>query len=250
MTEPIPVAGGDVFEFIGQSRLAVLLVSLHPVHAFNSGLARELVAVDASIALGTTDLADVITAGGPALRYLHQGLRHCGAPSAFGVLPGYYLFRSGAVAAWSPGLPTLGDALAIARGAMLGAVWSGISHDHDWTFITQALRAVADQAAGHRVAAAFRYVIEHPPEERRWSTETDPAPVDDVYWAYQMLGVLPTATDREVYEAWRRKRRECHPDLVAGDADEFERRSRASREINRARDIVVEYRSGGARKAS
>jgi len=247
VTEPIPVAGGKVFEFIGQSRLAVLLVSLHPVHEFNKGLASELSAIEDTIVLGTTDLADLITSASPALRYLHQGLRQCGAPSAFGVLPGYYLFRSGGMAAWNPGLPTLGDAIAIARGAMLGAAWSGVSHD--WTFLTQALRAVAEQAAGHRVAAAFRYAIEHP-DERQWSAETDPAPVDDVYWAYQMLGVMPTATDREVYEAWRRKRREYHPDLAADNAEEFERRSRASQQINRARDIVVEYRSGGARKAS
>ena len=78
----------------------------------------------------------------------------------------------------------------------------------------------------------------------------DYLPVDDVFWAYQTLGVLPTATDREIHEAWRRKRRETHPDHAAGDAAEFERRSRLSRDLNRARDIIAAYRSGGARRAS
>jgi hypothetical protein len=248
VTEPLPLAAADLFEFIRGSRLAVLLVSLHPVHTFNSALAKELVADHDSIALATMDLGNLLASGGSALRFLHQGLRRCGAPSGFGVLPGYYLFRSGALVAWDAGLPTFADATAIARSALLGAVWSGVSRDP--SFVSQALRFAADHAAGQRVAAAFRYVLDNLTDDRQGASEPDAAPVDDVYWAYQMLGVLPTATDREVHEAWRRKRREAHPDHAVGDAAEFERRSRASRDINRARDIVAQYRSGGGRKVS
>ena len=248
MAEPISVAAADLFEFVRQSRLAVLLVSLHPLHAFNSALAKELLADHESIALGTIDISKLLTSGGPALRFLHQGLRRCGAPAAFGVLPGYYLFRAGALVAWDAGLPTFADATAIARSAMLGAVWSGVSRDV--SFVSQALRFAADHAAGQRVAAAFRYVIDNPAADSRSASEPDATPVDDVFWAYQTLGVLPTATDREVHEAWRRKRREDHPDHAVGDAAEFERRSRISRDLNRARDIIIAYRSGGARRAS
>jgi hypothetical protein len=248
VAEPIPVAAADLFEFVRDSRLAVLLVSLHKVHTFNSTLAKQLVADHDSISLGTIDLGHLLTSGGPALRYLHQGLRRCGAPSAFGVLPGYYLFRSGLLIAWDAGLPTFADATAIARSAVLGAVWSGVSRDI--SFVSQALRFAGEHAAGQRVAAAFRYVIENPAADRQAAGDPQVAPADDVYWAYQMLGVVPTATDREVHDAWRRRRREAHPDHAVGDAAEFERRSRASRDINRARDIIAEYRSGGARKAS
>jgi hypothetical protein len=248
VTEPISVAAADLFEFIRGSRLAVLLVSLHSSHTFNSALAKQLVEDHDTIALGTIDLGSLLTSGGPALRYLHQGLRRCRAPSLFGVLPGYYLFRSGALVAWDAGLPTVADATAIARSALLGAVWSGVSRDV--SFVQQALRLAADHAAGQRVAAAFRYVIESPAADRQTSSGPDAAPADDVYWAYQTLGVLPTATDREIHEAWRRKRRDDHPDHAVGDAAEFERRSRASRDINRARDIIAQYRSGGARRAS
>jgi hypothetical protein len=248
VTEPIPVAAADFFEFIRETRLAVTLVSVHTVHTFNSALARELAADHESIALGTIALTDLLASGGPALRFLHQGLRRCGAPTAFGVLPGYYLFRSGQLVAWDAGLPTFADVTAIARSAILGAVWSGVSGDV--SFVSHALRIAADQAAGQRVAAVFRYVIENPTAERQPAGEPGPPPVDDVYWAYQVLGVLPTASDREVYEAWRRRRRDAHPDHAVGDATEFERRSRISRDINRARDIIVDYRSGGARRAS
>jgi hypothetical protein len=248
VTEPIPLAASDLFEFVRRSRLAVVLVSLHPLHAFNRSLAKELLADHDSIALGTIDIASLLTSGGPTLRFLHQGLRRCGAPAMFGVLPGYYLFRSGALVAWDAGLPTFSDASAIARSALLGAVWSGVSRDV--AFVSHALRFAADHAAGQRVAAAFRYVIDNPAAENQAASEPAAPPIDDVFWAYSMLGVLPTATDREIHEAWRRKRREAHPDHAGDDAAEFERRSRISRDINRARDIIVAYRSGGARRAS
>ena len=248
MTEPTSFAAADLFEFVRQSPLAVVFVSLHRLHTFNSTLAKELIADHDEIALGTIDIGNLLTSGGPALRFLHQGLRRCGAPAAFGVLPGYYLFRSGALLAWDAGLPTFADATAIARSAVLGAVWSGVSHDI--SFVTYALRFAADHAAGQRVAATFRYVIDNPAADARASSEPSAAPVDEVFWAYQTLGVLPTASDREVHEAWRRKRREAHPDHAVGDAAEFERRSRISRDLNRARDIIAAYRSGGARRAS
>jgi curved DNA-binding protein CbpA len=60
--------------------------------------------------------------------------------------------------------------------------------------------------------------------------------------------VLPTATDREIHEAWRKRRKQNHPDHAAQDPAEFARRSRFSAEINRARDIIENHRSGGARR--
>jgi DnaJ-domain-containing protein 1 len=248
VTEPTTIAAAGFFEFIRGNRLAVILVSIHPIHTFNTALATELAADPGDVALGTIELADLITSGGPALRYLHEGLHRCGAPTTFGVLPGYYLFRSGALIGWETGLPTIADGMAIAKSALLGAVWSTVIRDT--SFLTSALRFASDQAAGQRVAAVYRYAINNPATDRDDTGQPSRAPVDDVYWAYQVLGVLPTASDREVYEAWRRKRREAHPDLAAGDTTEFERRSRISQDINRARDIIVNYRSGGTRKAS
>jgi curved DNA-binding protein CbpA len=70
-----------------------------------------------------------------------------------------------------------------------------------------------------------------------------PPPIDEVRWAYDLLAVAPSASDREVHQAWRRRRIEMHPDAVAGDPAEFDRRSRISADINRARDIIVDHRS-------
>jgi DnaJ domain len=248
MTEPITVGAAHVFEFIGSSDLAVLLVSVHPIHAFSRPLAQRLTAAHAGIGLGTLDMSDLILTGSPALRFLHQGLRSCDAPSAFGVVPGYFFFRSGEMLGWDSGLPTLADVDAILRSAALGAVVSGLTRDV--TFVAQALHLATDHVAAQRVAARFLSAASSERAHSRPHAEAHAAPVDDVYWAYQVLGILPNATDREVHAAWRRRRMETHPDHAAANPGEFERRSRISCDINRARDIIESHRSGRAHGAA
>jgi len=163
-------------------------------------------------------------------------------------MPGYCLFRGGEMLAWDAGLPAFADVAAIARSALLGIIWSGVTHDV--AFVGQALHQATEQVAAQRVAMLFRHAVANGDANRRASGQSSPPHVDDLYWAYQMLGVLPTATDHEVHESWRRRRAETHPDHAGQDPAEFERRSRISAEINHARDIILSYRSGGTRRAS
>jgi hypothetical protein len=246
VTAPLSVDATKVYEFIGQSDLAVLLVSVHPWHTFNAALPELLASDDDDVACGTVDLTALVASGGSVLRFLHQGLRRCGAPSVFGVLPGYYFFQKREMVAWDAGLPAIPDVEALARSALLGAIWSGVNHD--MSFMGQALHLAADHAAAERLAAVFRAAIaaararrDAPGDAPR---DSGPRPVDDLYWAYHTLGVLPTATDRDVHDAWRRKRMEVHPDHAGSDPAEFARRSRLSQELNRARDIIVNHRRG------
>ncbi len=248
MSEPIRIDGAHLFEFIGDAELAVVLVSGHRWQQFSRALGQELRQEDPDVALGTIDLTDLVIAGGPALRFLHQGLYRCGAPSAFGVLPGYYLFRRGRMLAWDAGLPGFADVGAIARSALVGAIWSSVTRDA--AFVGHALHVAAEKAAAQGTAVRFRLAIaeESAPREAR---DHDPAPPrEDVYWAYQVLGVAPMATDRDVHDAWRRRQKEHHPDHAAQDPVEFARRTRLSAEINRARDVIFEHRGRGARRAA
>jgi hypothetical protein len=247
VTDPTPLDAAHVFEFIRDAPLAVIFVSVHPRHTFSRTLGRQLAAEHEGLAIASIDLGRLLLSGPSVLRFLHQGLRACGAPTAFGVLPGYYLFRRGAMLAWDAGLPGFGDATALARSALLGAIWSGVSSDA--AFFRQALEIAADQIAADRIAALFRDAIASGPRYRA-ASDVDPQPEDELFWAYQMLGVMPTASDREVHEAWRRRRMETHPDHAGGDPAEFERRSRISRDINRARDIIVKHRYPGTRGAT
>jgi DnaJ-domain-containing protein 1 len=248
VTDTTPIDAARFFEFIRSSELAVVFVSVHPLHRFNRVLAQQLATEHKEIAFGTVDLGALLGSGPSVLRFLHQGLRTCRAPSSFGVLPGYHLFRGGEMLAWDAGLPGFHDVTALARSALLGAVWSGVSSD--LTFIQQALHLAADQTAAERISLLFRQAIAGARARREAPRQTEAPPVDELYWAYEILGVLPTATDREVHEAWRRRRAESHPDHVVNDPVEFERRSRVSRDINCARDIIVNHRYPGTRGAT
>jgi hypothetical protein len=243
--QPRRIDAGRFFEFIRSSELAVVFVSAHRVHTFNRDLSRRLVSEHQGLKTGTLRLAALLRSSPSVLRFLHQGLRSCGAPSRFGVLPGYYLFRRGEMLAWDSGLPVFDDVLALARSALLGVVWSGFSSDA--AFIRQAVHTAADQVAAQRITLLFRQAIAGAESRRRAPRDADPPPADELFWAYQVLGVVPTATDREVHSAWRRRRAEAHPDHAVGDPIEFERRSRVSRDINRARDIIDEHRHPGRR---
>lgn len=246
MTEPLAVNAEKFFEFMAGPGLKVIFVSVHPVHTFNRALGRQLAAEHTPIALGTVDLRDLIASGGPAVRFLHEGLRACGAPSGLGVLPGYCLFRGREMLAWDPGVPTFADVQAIGRSALVGAIFSGVTRDV--AFVHQAIQLAVEQIAAQRVAARFRYAAASPTASRQADPHSPP-PVADLEWAYATLGVARTATDREVHEAWRRRRVENHPDR-AQDAADFARRSRVSVDINRARDVILEHRSGEARRTA
>ena len=251
MTEPTPLEPAQFFEFIRESEIAVVFVSAHRLHRMNRPLLEALESEHTGLVAGTVDLSALLTSNSSILRFLHQGLRHVNAPSQFGVLPGYHLFVQGEMVLWDAGLPGLGDVTALARSALLGAVWSGVSSD--LTFISQALYLAADQVAAERLVLLFRQAIASA-RAREQARETrqspDTGPVDELFWAYQVLGVLPTATDRDVHDAWRRKRAENHPDHAGGDPAEFERRSRISRDINHARDVIVNHRYPGTRGAT
>jgi hypothetical protein len=248
VSDPVTIGASQLFEFLGGEGLKVVLISVHPLHTFNRTISRHLEVTGETVSAATISLVDLVTDGGAALRYLHQGMRACGAPASLGVLPGYCLFRKGEMIAWDAGLPAFGDVEAILRGAALGVAVSGLTHDLG--AIGKALHAAADSAAGARVAARFHHVASQPSEGPRERPRETAAFSEDVYWAYHMLGVLPTATDREVHDAWRRRRMEHHPDRASHDRAEFDRLSRLSADINRARDVIVAYRSGGASRVA
>jgi hypothetical protein len=238
MSDPTPVDPAGFFDFLEGPGLAVVFLSAHPLHQFNRALGRHLREEHAGIALGTVDLRDLFLSGSPAVRFLHERLRGWGGPGAFGVLPGYWLFRGTDLLAWQAGLPAFEDIQAIARSALLGAVWSGLTRN--LAFVGQAVQLAAEELAAQRVASAFRYAATAPPGRPAGGR---PPAEEDLAWACQVLGVSPGATEREIHEAWRRRRTEAHPDHAAQDPAEFDRRSRLSAEINRARDVLTATRA-------
>jgi hypothetical protein len=241
VTEPETVDAAHFFDFIGTPGLKVILLSVHPAHNFSQSLHRQLTGEHATMTFGTVGLTDLIVSGGPAIPFLSRGFRECGPSWAFGILPGYCLFRGADMLAWDAGLPLAADASGILRGTLLGVIWSAITNDVN--FATQACHFAADHIAAQRVVLKFRQAAADPGPRKSTTAPSGAPPIDDLRWAYQLLRVPPTATDLEVHKAWRRLRIENHPDHAGSDRAEFERRSRVSADINRARDIIVSRRS-------
>ena len=241
MTEPIAVDAGQLFEFVDRPGLAVLLVSVHPRHTFSTNLSQQLASEHQDIALGTISLTDLVTGGGAALPYLQQQFRASDI-SEWGVLPGYCLFRGAELLSWDAGLPAAADLTSIGQSALLGVLFSTFTSDV--LFIVRAVHLAVEQVAAPRIALKFREAAADT-GRRRATAASPPPPIDEVRWAYDLLGVTPAASNREVHDAWRRKRVEMHPDTSAGDAAEFARRSRLSADIYRARDIITSHRARG-----
>jgi hypothetical protein len=250
MGQPVPIDPARFFEFVGSAPVVVVFVSIHPLHAVNPALSGHLAGDgDDEVRFGTVPLAELMLASAGALPYLHQRLRACGAPSFFGVTPGYWLFHGGEMIAWQSGLPAAGDLKAIARSGLLGVIWSGLSRNI--SFLGEAFQLAASEAAAQRVAGVFRQAVaDHRAGRRAPFAEDAAGSPDEILRAYRMLGLRPDASDAEVNEAWRKRRMETHPDRAGEDPAEFERRNRMSAEINLARDVILNQRARPGRRAT
>ncbi len=62
---------------------------------------------------------------------------------------------------------------------------------------------------------------------------------NDIAQAYELLGVTPDVSDKEMRSAWRKLVRSYHPDLARTDPEEASRRMG---EINAAYDAVAHHR--------
>jgi preprotein translocase subunit Sec63 len=63
---------------------------------------------------------------------------------------------------------------------------------------------------------------------------------------YRVLGLTEDATDAEIDLAWRRQISRCHPDRVAGAAEDLRRQAEErTRELNRAYDRIQALRKRG-----
>jgi DnaJ domain len=250
MSGPVEISAAQFFDFITAPELALVFVSLHPVHPPNRALGRRLCEVQGDeVSFGAVSMIDLVRTASPVLPFLRRGLSSCGVSMARDVLPGYYLFRRGRMLAWDLGLPNRNDAVPIARGSLLGLI--AFAYCRDVAFLGTSLRIAVDEATAARLTAHFHRVVQ---EDCAQTSQTDASsvgrtsgPEDDLRLAYRTLGVSPHATDEEVEAAWRKLRIEFHPDRAAADPVEFKRRGRQAVHINWARDTILGHRAAARR---
>jgi hypothetical protein len=228
----------------------VVFLYVHALHPFNRALQRHFADAHGSrVQFAAVDFRELLMSGSPAIAALHAGLSDCGGPSKYGVLPGYWLFHKGHVLAWDAGLPSTADAKGIAQKSVLGAIWWAFTRNI--AYIGQAVHVAAEEAAAQRMATQFRDVMT---SDRKGESKAPPPrpanPLNELAWAYKTLGLLPSASDQEVNDAWRKLRAHYHPDRAAHDPAEFERRSRISVELNAAREIILKHRARQSKPAA
>jgi DnaJ-domain-containing protein 1 len=252
MREPIALEPERFFEFVSASDAAVVFVSVHRAHKFNAALCRHFTLENADEpACAEVDLADLIMFAQPILAFLQSAWPMQRANAYARVPAGYWLFRAGRVIAWHSGLPTGLDLRVLADGALLGALWSGVTQNP--AFLLRGVIYAAEDATAKQIAEHFHQSLtEQPATDAHGAPRGTRAPpaLDELQRAYVRLGVAPTASDVEIERAWRRLRIAVHPDLAAGDPVEFARRSRISAELNHARDIIREHRAHKRHRAS
>ncbi len=249
MGEPVDLDPTQFFEFVGSSGIVVVFLPFHAAHPFNHALCRHLRAPDGStIPIGRVSLIELVLGAAPAVVFLQHGLRACGVSRLFDVLPGYYLFADGRMLAWESGFPTTADLDVLMGASLLGAI--GYAFTRDLGFIAKALLLGAHEAVAVRMTSRFQRAATEPPATPRPPPPSGPSAASELLNAYRLLGVDPGASDREVNAAWRRRQAEVHPDRVATDPREFERRGRISMELNRARAIIRAHRAHRGRGES
>ena len=236
---------GSLLPFVDAPGLAVVHVCLTLGLPLNRALLPRLAILEEPVRVGQVDLLALVRSNGTALSALRHALRRLGARGRI-VLPGYYLFDDGRLLAFEGGLPTPGDARRIARGTLLGLLFSALQRRSS----LRGLDLSVDDAVAKRMATRFRRALRQRRTRRVGAAPQEPISLDPLTAAYALLGVAPTASDHAVRDAWRRKLVAVHPDRAARDAREVARRTRRAAELNRAYEIVTQHRLGDSKRQS
>lgn len=238
MTELRELDEHSFYEFVAQPGPGVLFAFVHPLQPLNAALPQHLPeAFDGlEVPMASLSLTELVIARSPVLALLQQATQDSPVARRFGVLPGYYLTCEGRVVAWQSGLPAGPERSLLLGGAIFGAVWH--VKTGQGALVARLLQSVFDEASAKRIAGSFARAFAHRGERESGTRSAPRATPDDLRWAYRLLGLTPSASERDVERAWRKKRAESHPDLAYGDPSELERRTRLSLELDRARELI------------
>lgn len=244
MSAPERLRPARLLEFVHRPGASVIHLWLGPTPRFNQALPRWLSATGVRARFARVGLFELLRKSPATAQHLFRALLVCDAPSRVGVLPGYYLFDQGELLTWESGLLHASEAKDLVRHALSGAMWTALTR----TFVLSGGRVEvsAEDVVARRIALTFlralsarRRVHEH----KTYASSPPPAGVGgELGWAYALLEVAPGASDREVKQAWRRRRVENHPDLFAHDPEERARRTHLSADLNRAWDVIRTHR--------
>ena len=241
---PIQIKSSELSGFIATYKIVVIKAGLDNFGNFNATLLAQLSHYfQQSFNVGFINIQSLDYQDNYVKQLLTTQMIGIGLFSSDKMLPGYYFFKSGKLAAYHPGTfdmsklaPDIqktsllwGIAVATISGVLQKSLTSG--------FLTFALTMEA--STGINIFQFFKEVFESTNDlNLRQSQENIFA--DELDRAYTVLNISKSANDLELKKAWKKMMVEFHPDKNVGKEEEA---SRLCIVINEAHEIIKTHRN-------
>lgn len=237
------VTSNNLKAFITSKPVAILYASSDGGVSFNGSLKSGLEQhFKLQLALGAIN-NETVDYVNPVINFLiTKEMPRLGLPVSQAFIPGYYLFRNGLLIAYHPGTFDISK-LSEGQQNVMAITAAGIMLlsallTKDLGFTLQSLGQSAQLATGMNILEFFRRF-----STAYNTTDTRPAQLlvykTELERAYQLLGVSPLASDKEINSARKDQLKQYHPDKSLTDK---EARTQITVEINRAYDFIKSTR--------
>lgn len=220
-TKAIRLNATEIISFVSVKKACVLHATVGSTTEFNTTLLTSLRSyLKLPFSVGSVDIRHVDYEDPFIKKLISNQMEHIGLAASGSLLPGYYLFKNGELAAYHPGTfdisrldpDMVSTTMKIAAGVgiltalFLKNVSSGL----------QMFTQLGEVPTGMSIFEFFKEVLEAKSEldilkkqQYIFKTELDNA--------YVLLGLSSSATDSEVKSAYKKKMLECHPDRNRGE---------------------------------
>lgn len=247
MSDIVELTLPDIPSLIHSSPLVVIRASIWPQQDFNKTFLEMFKGkYPANCRFGWINIAE-IDFKKPFVKFIADAwLKSIGLSSSNGVPPGYYLFKDGVLVGMHPGTVDWSqDKTTIKVGVGIIGITSLLSQKMDYFSL---IKTVFDVNPAQRIMDFFNEVLayissrEAKRQQDKQRKHQQRTIKDDLKRAYSILGVSPTASNKEVQNARKRAAKKVHPDNYTNDPEMCERMTQVMAQINNAYDLIAKER--------
>jgi hypothetical protein len=222
-TKPIQLKPTELSAFISLKKACVIQATIGSTTEFNSTLYTNLRNyLQWPFSIGSIDSEQIDYHNPFVKKLIVEQMNSIGLIASDTLMPGYYLFKKGTLVAYHPGtfdvsrldaevLNTtmkIAAGISILAGLLLKSVASGL----------EMFAKFSEVPTGMSIFEFFKEVLESKndvdvikKQQTIFRSEIDKA--------YALLGISSSATDDEVKAAFKKKIKECHPDMNPGNKE-------------------------------
>lgn len=224
-TKPIQVKPAEIPVFISLKNACVIQATIGSNTEFNPTLYTSLrTYLKWPFSIGSVDIEQIDYLDPFVEKLIGEQMTGIGLMASDTLLPGYYLFKKGTLAAYHPGTfdvsrlnpDVLKTTMKIAAGIsiitalLLKSVASGL----------EMFAKFSEGPTGMSIFEFFKEVLEAKSDVDIFKKQQIIFS-SEIIKAYVLLGILSSATDDEVKAAFKKKIKECHPDTNQENKEAF-----------------------------